>query len=162
MAVLYKLADNYNHVVDMADQLDDGTLRDTLDSIKDAFDVKAENVAKAVKEIEGQANMIDEEIKRLTKRKTTMKNNAKSMKVYLQEQMERVGTRKVQGELLTVAIQKNAPSVRVIDERKIPEEYFIPQPTKLDKTQLKTELKNGVEMPEGSAELIQTESVRIR
>ena len=146
----------------MADQLDDGTLRDTLDSIKDAFDVKAENVAKAVKEIEGQANMIDEEIKRLTKRKTTMKNNANSMKVYLQEQMERVGTRKVQGELLTVAIQKNAPSVRVIDERKIPEEYFIPQPSKLDKTQLKTKLKNGVEMPEGSAELIQTESVRIR
>lgn len=162
MTVLYKLADDYNHVVDMADQLDDGTLRDTLDSIKDAFDVKAENIAKVVKEVEGQASIIDEEIKRLTKRKTTMKNNSKSMKVYLQEQMERVGTRKVQGDLLTVAIQKNAPSVRVIDERKIPEEYFIPQPSKLDKTQLKTELKNGVELPDGSAELIQTESVRIR
>lgn len=161
MAVLYKLADDYNHVVDMADQLDDGTLRDTLDSIKEAFDVKAENIAKVIKEVTGQAEMIDEEIKRLTQRKSAMKNNAKSMKLYLQEQMERVGTRKVQGELLTVAIQKNAPSVRVINERSIPEEFFIPQPTKLDKKQLKSELKNGLEL-EGVAELVQTESVRIR
>lgn len=161
MAVLYKLADDYNHVVDMADQLDDGTLRDTLDSIKEAFDVKAENIAKVIKEVTGQAEMIDEEIKRLTQRKSAMTKNAKSMKVYLQEQMERVGTRKVQGELLTVAIQKNAPSVRVINERSIPEEFFIPQPAKLDKKQLKAELKNGLEL-EGVAELVQTESVRIR
>lgn len=161
MAVLYKLADDYNHVVDMADQLDDGTLRDTLDSIKGAFDVKAENIAKVIKEVTGQAEMIDEEIKRLTQRKSAMKNNAKSMKLYLQEQMERVGTRKVQGELLTVAIQKNTPSVRVINERSIPEEFFIPQPAKLDKKQLKAELKNGLNL-EGIVELVQTESVRIR
>lgn len=161
MAVLYKLADDYNHVVDMADQLDDGTLRDTLDSIKEAFDVKAENIAKIIKEVDGQAEMIDAEIKRLAQRKSAMTNNAKSMKLYLQEQMERVGTRKVQGELLTVAIQKNAPSVRVINERSIPEEFFIPQPAKLDKKQLKAELKNGLEL-EGVAELVQTESVRIR
>ncbi|MBX8938515.1 siphovirus Gp157 family protein [Enterococcus gilvus] len=160
MAVLYKLADSYNQVVDMADRLDDGTLRDTLDSIKDAFDVKAENVAKAVKEIEGQANMIDEEIKRLTKRKTTMKNNAKSMKVYLQEQMEAIGKRKVQGELLTVAIQKNAPSVKIESEQYIPEGFYVPQPSKLDKTQLKNELKNGLEIT--GVELVQTESVRIK
>ncbi|MGG5324344.1 hypothetical protein IGJ83_000720 [Enterococcus pernyi] len=161
MAVLYKLADDYNHVVDMADQLDDGTLRDTLDSIKGAFDVKAENIAKVIKEVTGQAEMIDEEIKRLTQRKSAMKNNAKSMKLYLQEQMERVDTRKVQGELLTVAIQKNTPSVRVINERSIPEEFFIPQPAKLDKKQLKAELKNGLNL-EGIVELVQTESVRIR
>lgn len=161
MAVLYKLADDYNHVVDMADQLDDGTLRDTLDSIKGAFDVKAENIAKVIREVTGQAEMIDEEIKRLTQRKSAMKNNAKSMKLYLQEQMERVGTRKVQGELLTVAIQKNTPSVRVINERSIPEEFFIPQPAKLDKKQLKAELKNGLNL-EGIVELVQTESVRIR
>lgn len=161
MAVLYKLADDYNHVVDMADQLDDGTLRATLDSIKGAFDVKAENIAKVIKEVTGQAEMIDEEIKRLTQRKSAMKNNAKSMKLYLQEQMERVGTRKVQGELLTVAIQKNTPSVRVINERSIPEEFFIPQPAKLDKKQLKAELKNGLNL-EGIVELVQTESVRIR
>ncbi|MGX2944190.1 siphovirus Gp157 family protein [Enterococcus alishanensis] len=161
MAILYKLADNYNYVVEMADQLDDGTLKDTLDSINEAFDDKAENIAKSIKEIESQATIIDAEIKRLTQRKITMKNNAKSMKVYLQEQMEAIGKKKINGELLTVAIQKNAPSVHVIDEKGIPEGFYIPQPAKLDKTQLKQELKDGLELP-GVVVLIQTESVRIR
>lgn len=61
MAVLYKLADSYNQVVDMADELDDGTLKDTLDSIEETFDDKVENIAKSIKEIEGQADMVKAE-----------------------------------------------------------------------------------------------------
>lgn len=160
MAVLYKLAADYNHVVELADQLDDGTLKDTLDSIDEVFDDKVENIAKSIKEIEGQADMIKAEKDRLTKREQTMRNNAKSMKRYLQDQMEVVGKKKVQGELLTVAIQRNAPSVRIENEENIPEVFYIPQPSKLDKTQLKQELNQGLAIP--GVELIQTESVRIR
>lgn len=160
MAVLYKLADSYNRVVEMADELDDGTLKDTLDSIEEVFDEKVENIAKSIKEIEGQADMVKAEKDRLTKREKTMRNNAKSMKIYIQEQMEAIGKRKVQGELLTVAIQKNAPSVRIESEQYIPEGFYVPQPLKLDKTQLKDELKNGLEI--AGVELVQTESVRIR
>lgn len=160
MAVLYKLAENYNRVIELADQLDDGTLKDTLDSIEEVFDDKVENIAKAIKEIEGQADMIKTEKDRLTKREQTMRNNAKGMKRYMQEQMEAVGKKKVQGELLTVAIQKNAPSVKIESEQYIPEEFYIPQPAKLDKAQLKQDLKLGLEIP--GVELIQTESVRIR
>ncbi len=65
MSVLYKLADSYNQVVDMADELDDGTLKDTLDSIEETFDVKVENIAKSIKEIEGQADMVKAEKDRL-------------------------------------------------------------------------------------------------
>lgn len=144
----------------MADQLDDGTLRDTLDSIEETFDDKAENIAKSIKEIEGQADMIKAEKDRLAKREQAMRNNAKSMKLYLQEQMAAIGKKKIQGELLTVAIQKNAPSVKIESEQNIPEGFYVPQPAKLDKTQLKKELKDGLEIP--GVELIQTESVRIR
>ncbi|MDT2419479.1 siphovirus Gp157 family protein [Enterococcus avium] len=160
MAILYKLSENYNQVIQMADQLDDGTLRDTLDSINEAFDDKAENIAKSIKEIEGQADIIKAEKERLAKREQAMRNNAKSMKSYLQEQMEAIGKRKVQGELLTVAIQKNAPSVKIESEQYIPEGFYVPQPSKLDKTQLKNELKNGLEI--AGVELVQTESVRIK
>ncbi|WP_368289986.1 siphovirus Gp157 family protein [Enterococcus avium] len=160
MAILYKLSENYNQVIQMADQLDDGTLRDTLDSINEAFDDKAENIAKSIKEIEGQADIIKAEKERLAKREQAMRNNAKSMKIYMQEQMEAIGKRKVQGELLTVAIQKNAPSVKIESEQYIPEGFYIPQPSKLDKTQLKNELKNGLEI--AGVELVQTESVRIK
>lgn len=160
MAILYKLSENYNQVIQMADQLDDGTLRDTLDSINEAFDDKAENIAKSIKEIEGQADIIKAEKERLAKREQAMRNNAKSMKSYLQEQMDLVGKKKIQGELLTVAIQKNAPSVKIESEQYIPKGFYVPQPAKLDKSQLKNELKNGLEIP--GVELIQTESVRIR
>lgn len=160
MAVLYKLAADYNHVIDLADQLDEGTLKDTLDSIEEVFDDKVENIAKAIKEIEGQAEMIKAEKDRLAKREQTMRNNAKSMKRYMQDQMEAVGKRKVQGKLLTVAIQRNASSIRIESEENIPKEYYVPQPDKLDKTHLKQELKQGVEIP--GVELVQTESVRIR
>lgn len=160
MAILYKLSENYNQVIQMADQLDDGTLKDTLDSINEAFDDKAENIAKSIKEIEGQADIIKAEKERLAKREQAMRNNAKSMKSYLQEQMDVIGKRKVQGELLTVAIQKNAPSLKIESEQYIPEGFYVPQPSKLDKTQLKNELKNGLEI--AGVELVQTESVRIR
>lgn len=160
MTVLYKLADNYNQVVEMADELDDGTLKDTLDSIEETFDDKVENIAKSIKEIEGQADIVKAEKDRLTKREKTMRNNAKSMKTYLQEQMEAIGKRKVHGELLTVAIQKNSPSVKIESEQYIPEGFYVPQPSKLDKTELKNELKNGLEI--AGVELVQTESVRIR
>lgn len=160
MSVLYKLADSYNQVVEMADELDDGTLKDTLDSIEEAFDDKVENIAKSIKEIEGQADMVKAEKDRLTIREKKMRNNAKSMKIYMQEQMEAIGKRKVQGELLTVAIQKNAPSVKIESEQSIPEGFYVPQPSKLDKTQLKNELKNGLEI--AGVELVQTESVRIK
>lgn len=160
MPVLYKLSESYSQVIEMADQLDDGTLKDTLDSIEEAFDDKAENIAKSIKEIEGQADMIKAEKDRLAKREQAMRNNAKSMKVYLQEQMDVIGKRKVQGELLTVAIQKNAPSVKIESEQYIPKGFFEPQPPKLNKTELKNELKNGLEIL--GVELIQTESLRIR
>jgi hypothetical protein len=160
MAILYKLSENYNQVIDLADQLDEGTLKDTLDSIEEAFDDKVENIAKSIKEIEGQADMIKAEKDRLAKREQAMRNNAKSMKIYMQEQMEAIGKRKVQGELLTVAIQKNAPSVKIESEQYIPEGFYVSQPAKLDKTQLKNELKNGLEI--AGVELVQTESVRIK
>jgi len=160
LPVLYKLSENYNQVIDIADQLDEGTLKDTLDSIEEVFDDKVENIAKSIKEIEGQADMIKAEKDRLAKREQVMRNNAKSMKIYMQEQMEAIGKRKVQGELLTVAIQKNAPSVKIESEQYIPEGFYVPQPSKLDKTQLKNELKNGLEI--AGVELVQTESVRIR
>ncbi|MEQ7232379.1 siphovirus Gp157 family protein [Enterococcus avium] len=160
MAILYKLSENYNQVIQMADQLDDGTLKDTLDSINEAFDDKAENIAKSIKEIEGQADIIKAEKERLAKREQAMRNNAKSMKSYLQEQMDSVGKKKIQGELLTVAIQKNAPSVKIESEQYIPKGFFEPQPPKLNKTELKNELKNGLEIL--GVELIQTESLRIR
>lgn len=143
----------------MAEQSDSEAIKDTLESIEEAFEVKAENIAKVMKELKGTADVIDNEIKRLQERKTTLLNNEKSLKQYLQGEMEKLGKTKIKGELFNIGIQNNPISVNIVNEKLIPQGFFVPQPPKLDKKQLKEELKNG-EIP--GAELVQTRGVRIR
>lgn len=159
MNTLYELTENYQHVLDLAEQLDAEVLKDTLDSIDEAIEVKVENTAKVIKELEGKASTIDVEIKRLQDRKSTLVNNSKGIKEYLQTEMEKVGKTKIKGELFNIRIQNNPVSVNVLNETLIPEGFFVPQPAKLDKKALKDELKHG-DIP--GAELIQTRGLRIR
>ena len=155
---LYNLTTNYLHVLELAENGDD--LTDTLEALEDAIEDKAENTAKVIKQLEANADMLATEIKRLSERKTTAENNAKRLKVYLQEQLEKVGTDKIKGEIFTVAIQNNPQSVDVLDESKIPAAYFIEQAPKLDRKELLAHLKAGEKIP--GATVKQTRSLRIR
>lgn len=157
---LYELTENYNQVLELAEQLDAETLKDTLDSIDEAIEIKVENTAKVVRSLEGNVDAIDNEIKRLTAKKSTLNNNIKGIKSYMQESMEQVGKEKIKGQLFNIGIQNNPQSVNVVDEKKINLDYFIEQPSKLDKKLLLADLKEGKEV-EG-AELQQTRSLRIR
>lgn len=157
---LYELTSSYQQVLEIAEQLDAETLKDTLDAIEDAIETKVENTAFVIKSLEANAKIIDEEIKRLQAMKGTQQNNIKSLKLYVQNAMEQVGLEKVQGELIKVAIQNNPASLEVLDESVIPKDFFIEQPAKLDKTALKDLLKSGEEV-EG-ARLNRTRSIRIR
>ena len=154
---LYTLTDNYLRVLELAENGDD--LTDTLEALEDAIEDKAENTAKVIKQLEANASMLDNEINRLTERKKASDNNAKRLKVYLQEQLEKVGTDKIKGEIFTVAIQNNPPSVRVTDESKLIG-YLVEQPKKLDKKAIMTDLKAGREV--SGAELQHSRSLRIR
>ncbi|PQD52943.1 siphovirus Gp157 family protein, partial [Enterococcus faecalis] len=114
MATLYELSNDYLKVLSLAEELDDGTLKDTLDSISDSIDLKVENTAKVVKELESNISIVEKEIKRLQSRKTTLSNNVKNLKGYLQDEMEKVGKTKIKGELFNVGIQNNPVSVNII------------------------------------------------
>jgi len=157
---LYELTEQYNQVLEMAEQVEAETLKDTLESIDDAIEVKVENTAKVVRILESNIAAIDSETKRLANRKSTMSNNVVGIKRYLQEEMEKVGKEKIKGPLFNVGIQNNPQSVKVMDMEKINQDYFIPQPAKLDKKMLLADLKEGIEV--SGAELQQTRSLRIR
>jgi hypothetical protein len=157
---LYELTESYNQVLELAEQLDAEALKDTLDSIDEAIEIKVENMAKVVRSLESNVDAIDSEIKRLTAKKSTLQNNVKGIKTYMQESMEQVGKDKIKGQLFNVGIQNNPQSVNVLDEKKINMNYFIEQPPKIDKKMLLADLKEGKEV-EG-AELQQTRSLRIR
>lgn len=157
---LFELTQSYQQVLEIAEQLDAETLKDTLDSINDAVEQKVENTAFVVKQLEANVSVIDEEIKRLQAMKGTQMNNIKSLKLYLQESMEKVGLDKVQGKLIKIAIQNNPQSVEVLNENVIPKNYFVEQKPKLDKKALLTDLKGGAQV-EG-VEIKQSRSLRIR
>ncbi|MCH7497391.1 MAG: siphovirus Gp157 family protein, partial [Candidatus Marinimicrobia bacterium] len=56
-------------------------------------DDKAENIAKVLKELDGQSSTLANEIKRLQERKSTIETNSRNLKKYLQQSMESVGKR---------------------------------------------------------------------
>ena len=156
---LYELTNNYLKVLEMAENDEEG-LKDTLDSLDDAIGVKTENIAAVIKQLEANAEMLANESKRLSERKTTVENNVRNLKSYLQEQLEKCGKTKVKGEIFTVAIQSNPASVEVLDEARIPQEYFIPQEPKLNRKELLQHLKAGEEI--SGAVMKQSQSLRIR
>lgn len=157
---LYELTSNYVQVLEMAEEMEMDALKDTLESIQDAIEDKAENIAKLIKCLEADAKAIKEEEQRLADRRKSIENKIASTKEYLQNQLEVSGLQKVKRPTITVAIQNNPPSVEIADESLIPTDYMIPQPSKIDKKSILTALKEGLVI-EGCS-LKQSKGVRIR
>jgi chromosome segregation ATPase len=156
---LYELAQNYSHLLEMAEEMDPEVLKDTLSSIQEEIEDKAENIAKLIRNLEADAKIIREEEKRLAERRQSIEKKIDYLKQYLQEQLEVAGLQKVKRPTITVAIQYNPPSVEIADENLIPSDYKIPQ-FKIDKKSIMERLKNGEEIP--GCSLKQTKGVRIR
>ena len=155
---LYELSQNYLAVQDM--DLEPETLKDTLDSIEEAIEVKAENIAKWIRNLEADKKAFEEEEKRFKDKKQAADNRIKSLKLYLEDNMRLTGKTKFKAGFFSFAIQNNPPSVEVFDEALIPKQFLIAQPVKIDRAGIKELLKAGEEVP--GAELKQTKGLRIR
>ena len=156
---LYELTSSYEQLLEMAEQFDEETLRDTLESINEAIETKVENTAYVIKSLEANVKIIDEEVKRLQAMKSTQQRNIKSLKEYIQESMEKVGLGKIEGSLIKVSIQNNPPSIRLDDDFKIGK-YLVSVEPKFDKKAILSDLKQGLDVP--GAEIVQGKSIRIR
>lgn len=155
---LYELSTAFQQVQNM--DLDPEVMQDTLDSIEDAIENKAENIAKLVRNLESDVSAYKEEEDRLKTKRQATENKVKWLKTYLEDNMKLTGKTKFKSGMFNFSIQKNPASVNITDEKAIPEEFLIQQPPKVDKTSLKEILKRGIEVP--GAELKQTEGLRIR
>ena len=102
-------------------------LKDTLDSINDALEDKADGYVAVIKSLETDNIAIDEEIKRLKQRKTSNENGIKRLKETLQQVMEETGKEKFKTALNSYSIANNPPSLDVTDESLIPKQYYVEQ-----------------------------------
>ena len=155
---LYELSLAFQEVQNM--DLDPEVMKDTLDSIEDAIENKAENIAKLIRNLESDVSAYKEEEDRLKTKRQATENKVKWLKTYLEDNMKLTGKTKFKSGMFNFSIQKNPASVNITDEKIIPGEFLIPQPPKVDKTSIKEILKRGIEVP--GAELKQTEGLRIR
>ena len=158
---LYTLTSNYSQVLDLIDEgAEMMCLQDTLDSLTDAIEDKAENIAKIIKTIDAEAAALKVEEKRLADRRKSLENRSKGLKDYLQSNLETVGLKKLKGKLFSFNIQKNQASLHIVDMDKIPINYWVvPEPV-LDNASIKEALKTGLSVD--GAELKVSESLRIR
>lgn len=159
---LYDLTADWQQVYDMED-LDAETWADTLESIEGEIKDKAVNIGYVVKNLEADEVALAAEIKRLQDKKKAVIKKKQGLKDYLQSSMYAVGLRKIQSAPFNIRIQKNTKSLKIENEEQFMknefyDNYFIPQPPKLDKKQMLEDLKNGAVI-EG-VELQQSESLR--
>jgi Siphovirus Gp157 len=156
---LYELSQQYTSLMEVAEELDPLALKDTLEAIEDAIEEKVENTAKFIKNLTADVDALKAEEKRLAERRRSLENKISGIKEYLQNQMEVSGLDKVKRATLTVSIQKNPPSLKVIDE-KLLSDYMIPQAPVLDKKAVMAALKEGADIQ--GAEIHQGKGLRIR
>ena len=164
MATIYELSGDYLRLLEMAEdpEMDPVVFADTLEGLEGEIEIKAEGYAKVIKELDKDGAGLDNEIKRLQAKKTTIANSIDRMKKALEQSMIITGKTKFKTDLFSFGIQKNPPSVELDEEHLelIPIEYLIPQDPKPDKKRMLQELKEGKEL--SFAKLKHTESLRIR
>lgn len=155
---LYELSSNYRAIQEM--DLDEETLRDTLDSIIGEAEPKAENIVKWIRNLKGDNTAIKEEETRLKNKRIANENKIKSLGLYLEDFLKTSGLTRIKTELFTISLQNNPPSVEIYDATLIPPKYLIEQLPVVDKQVIKELLKQGEEIP--GATLKQTKGLRIR
>lgn len=156
---LYELSQSMNELMDMIESGVEG-LEDTLESLEVTFDEKVENCMKAYRNISGQRDICKTEAQRLTQRAAAFDKQAETLKLYVENEMKRVGKDKIKLAMFTIWLQENNASVAVTQEEMIPEQFWKTPAPLLDKQLIKEKLDEGFPVP--GAELKRTKSLRMR
>ncbi|RXZ78008.1 hypothetical protein EBB07_28525 [Paenibacillaceae bacterium] len=167
MAKLYELGTQYRKLMEFIDASWDNELEEddlemfieTLESVEDALGNKLDNIARFLKNIESEIEMFKAEEDRLAKRRKYLENKFKGLKQYAQGIMVNNNIEKIEAGVFRVRLQRNPPSVLILNESKIPEKYREKQPDNILKKDILADLKLKVKI-EGAT--IAPESKHIR
>ena len=162
MSSLYQLTENYNNILELADnpEVTEDMIKEALDSISEEIELKAVNIAKLIKSIESDIAGVKAEKDTLAAKEKSMSNKVKNLKEYLYSAMKLTGKEKIKTDLFSFNIQKNPASVNVISDTDIPEEFLVEMPKQINKKAILEKLKAGETVP--GCELQQTTSLRIK
>lgn len=162
---LYELTDTYAELVAQLDDCETeeeaAQLWAQLDEIGSSIAEKADNYARFLRNKQAEAKSLEDEIKRLQKRKRTAENQIDQLREHMKFAMGVAGATEIRTALGKWTVRKNAPHVEVLDESEVAPEFFEPQPPKLLKSKLQQYWKETGEIPDG-CDIVQSESVQFR
>lgn len=146
MASLYDMTEEWKSVFDMLldPEIPEEAIFDTIEMIEADMDTKADSYAKIIKSMDGDTAQIDEEIKRLQSRKSSIGKRKALMEQRLFETMKTTGRTKFKTALFSYNIQKNGGAVPVELTGTVPAEWL--KPGEPDKKKIREYLESGNEL----------------
>ena len=143
---LYEIVMLYD---ELSAETDEQCYKDTKESIMFELAEKSTNIVAILTELQGDVQKIDNEIKRLQDLKKYKAANQEKLKKLITWAMQEMGLKKVDTALGVLSLRKSE-QVIIEDAEKIPAKYTnIKQEVTIDKTRIKTAIKNG-ELVEGA------------
>ncbi len=158
MASLYEMTQQVKELYDLlqSDEIDSETFADTFEAMSAD---KIEGYCQIIRQLSADEEMFKIEIDRLNKRKKVCENAQTRLKQRLIDYLTTADVDRIKAGTFTVSVS-STPSVNITDEEKIPNEYRIAQPYKIDKNAIKTALRTDITVP--GAEIVYTKGIRIR
>lgn len=138
------------------------TINNTLAGIEMEIEEKADGYAKIITELKEREEALDRQQKLFAEKKARVHENIKKMMKSLEDSMIATGKEKFRTDLFSFNIQKNAPSLNILDETKIPDDFWKRSEPTIDKKGLISWVKEHEKEAAEFAELRQTRSLRIR
>lgn len=146
MLSLYDMTEEWKSVFDMLldPEIPEDAIFDTIEMIEADMDTKADSYAKIIKSMDGDTALIDEEIKRLQSRKSSISNRKKWLLNQLYETMKATGRTKFKTALFSYNIAKNGGVNPVELTAPVPAEWL--KPGEPDTKKIREYLESGNEL----------------
>lgn len=162
MSNLYEIGNEINELAERED-IDDNQKILIVKDLAAQLNQKAENIVKFNFNMSSSIDSIDKEIERLNALKTTIKNKQEKIKEYVKSAFEYMGIQKIETPLGKISIAKNPPSVEILDENIIPDDYKIKKEViNIDKKAILNTFKENGEVINGTRIIVDKTNLRIK
>ena len=128
------------------DSIDEETLRDTLEGISDLPEALAAVVRSYLEDLMVAA-ALGMRIGDMQTRLSRIEDRVEKKRATITSVMEKADLKKLEQPDFTASLRAVPPGLLVSDEKLIPEDYWKPQPAKLDKRGLLAALNGGASVP---------------
>ena len=146
MATIFELSDRlreFQRFAEECEDLDEDSIRDTLESLEGELEDKLKDYAAVIKNLESDVEGMKKAEKNIATRRQAIENNIARMKSVMASCMESEEMDQIEDSRFRIGFRKNPVSVEILDVNRLPEFAFIPQDPAVDKRLLLELLRDG-------------------